>query len=195
MPTYRYLEETHKYFADYPDGRTEEYIGVTALLDYHGLINEYAKQQYAALRGTRTHEAGRYLFEKRLDWSTVDPVIEPYCRSLDLWIKATGFVAEACEVRIFNDHLKLAGTYDVKGYMPNGSRWLLDEKTGIWQRSHEIQTALYLILEGGYRRRGSLHLRKSGKIAHIEPHDDENDIAYAHSLINVRHLKESINGK
>lgn len=195
MPTYRYLEETHQYFADYPDGRTEEYIGVTALLDYHGLVSEYSKNREAALRGTRAHEACRYLAEKRLDWTSVDPQIEGYVKSLEQWIALTGFVTEGCEQQRFSDPLKLGGTFDWKGHTPTGAKYLIDWKCGVSQPWHRIQTALYMILEGEYRRRASLYLRRNGKIAHIKLHDDENDILYAHSLITVRHLKESINGK
>lgn len=192
MPTFRYDPEKHEYFADHPDGRSEKYISVTGLLDYHGLISDFSKDKDAALRGSMAHIAARYLFENRLDWASVDARILPYLHSLDQWIKLTGFVAEACEVQIFNEQLKLAGTYDVKGYMPDESRWLLDLKTGVRERWHESQTALYLILEGGYRRRGSLYLRKSGKTANFKEHDDPNDASMAISLLNVYHLKESL---
>ena len=190
MPTFRYIEESHEYWADYPDGHSEKYISVTGLIDYHGLINEYSKQRDAALRGSLAHLAAQYIFENRLDDNSVDEAIAGYCESLRAWIRITGFVAEACEVRIFNEHLKLAGTYDVKGYMPDGTRYLLDLKTGIACRWHAWQTAGYLVLEGGYRHRGSLYLRRSGRIANFTAHEGQADEANFISMLNVYRLKE-----
>jgi hypothetical protein len=193
IPTFRYDAEKHEYWADHENGRSEQYVGVTGLIDYHGLISEYSKNQQAALRGQYAHLAGRYRFEDRLDWGLLDDQIRGYIQSLDLWIKLTGYVSEACEVQIFNEQLKLAGTYDNKGHMPDGARILLDLKSGVRERWHELQTSLYLLLEGGYRRRGSLYLRRSGKIARFHEHTNPSDEAMAISMLNVYRLKKEMN--
>ena len=192
MPSYRYLGDLHEYWVDFEDGHTEQYISATQLLDYHGLISEYGKNKEAALRGNMVHLASRYRFENRLDWASIDERILGYVQSLDLWVKATGFVAEDCEVRIWNDHLKLAGTYDVKGCMPDGGKFLIDLKSGVKEEWHRYQVALYLILEGGYRRRGCLYLKEDGDMAEFVSHDDPMDMVNAISLLNVLRIHEKL---
>jgi len=136
------------------------------------------------------HLAAQYMFQSRLDWSTVDQELFGYCKSLDQWIKLTGFVAEATEVRLWHPLLKFCGTYDVKGFMPDGTRWLIDIKTGLVARWHHYQTGAYLILEGGYRRRGSLYLRKSGKMARFKEHNNPADEGDFLALLRTYQLKE-----
>jgi hypothetical protein len=193
-PEFVYTDATHEYKLVWADGREEILPSVTFIIDYFGFINDFSKQQYAALRGTMAHLAAQYIFFNRLDWSTVDPSILGYCNSLVLWLKLTGFVAEAVEQRLWHPLLKFAGSYDVKGYMPDGSRWIIDLKSGVVAKWHFYQTSAYLILEGGYRRRGSLYLRKSGKIAKFKEHEDPRDEGKFLSMLTIyqEHIAEGI---
>jgi hypothetical protein len=190
VPTFHYNDELHEYSLIHDSGRIEILPSVTRIIEYHGFINEYSKNQDAALRGSMAHLAAQYIFQQRLDWGTVDPTLLGYCQSLELWIKATGFVGVNVECRLYHSTLKFAGTYDVKGHMPDGSWWIIDLKTGVAARWHEWQTSAYLILDGGYARRGSLYLRRSGKIANFKEHDDPKDEERFISLLNVMRMKE-----
>ncbi len=192
MPTFRYDEATHQYSLLHESGRVEILPSVTQIIDSAGLINEFSKQEFAAHRGLRAHEAARYIFEGRLDWSSVDNRIEGYCRSLEQWIKITGFVAERCEARLYHPELLFAGSFDVCGYMPDGASFILDLKTSLPAEWHPIQLGGYLILLGGYRRRGGLYLKRDGEIAQFESYDDPMDMINFISLLNVWRLREKL---
>jgi hypothetical protein len=92
-------------------------------------------------------------------------------------------------VRLWHPELRFAGSFDVVGHMPDGSRYVADLKTGVSSRWHGIQLAGYSILLGGYQRRGGLYLRKSGKIANFKEYDDPMDEMYFVSLLNCYRLK------
>lgn len=192
MPTFNYDETKHEYSLLHESGRVEVLPSVTQIIDHFGLISEFSKNEEAALRGSYAHKAAEYFLEDRLDWSGLDPALAPYIASLAQWQLHTGFTVEACEVRLYHPALKFAGTYDAKGFLPNHSRLLIDFKTGSAERWHEWQTAGYLILEGDYRRRGSLYLQKDGSMARFKEHDDESDIVNFISMLNVYRLQESM---
>jgi hypothetical protein len=191
-PEFVYTDATHEYRLVWADGREEILPSVTQVIDAAGLVNEFSKQEYAALRGSRAHEAGKYLFEQRLDWTSVDERILGYVQSLDKWIKLTGFVAERCEVRLYHPILKFAGSFDCIGHLPDGSRVIADLKTGTPDGWHGVQLAGYMILLGGYRRRGGLYLQKDGDIAKWKEYEDPMDESNFISLLNVYRLKKEM---
>lgn len=186
-PEFRFVEATHKYFLG-----NLELPSVTGILDSHGLISPFAKNERAALRGSKAHIACRYLMEKRLDWSTVGMMILPYVISCDRWLQESAFEVEACEVMLYHKLLLFAGTYDFKGKHAKRGRGLLDLKTGeTCEISHPIQTSGYEILEGGHFFRGCLHLQKNGSRAKFIPHRQSSDRANFMSCLNVFRLKEA----
>jgi len=189
-PEFQFREEDHTYWLRYPGGRSVRLPGCTEIIDAHGFIPDYAKQEFAALRGSYVHEAAHYLFERRLDWATVDESLKGYLASLELWMRITGFVPEACEVMLYHPMLLFAGTYDVKGTMPNGSKWLIDLKSSNPAWWHGVQLAAYLLLEGGYRRRAGLYLQQDGRLARMREYRDETDTVNFISMLNVYRLQE-----
>ena len=164
--------------------------GVTEIIDYFGFIPEFSKDEERAEEGQVIHEAAKYLFQKRLDWKSVDSAVLGYLVSLDLWLKATGFLAEECEQALYHLVLLFAGTVDCKGRLPNNSRWIIDIKSGAAARWHKWQTAGYRILSREYRRRGALYLQKDGSMARFKEHDEETDAAEFISMRNVFRIKE-----
>lgn len=185
MDEFRFDPEKHEYWL----GR-RKLPSVTQIIDYHGLVSDFAKNEERAQEGAYAHEACRYLFESRLDWASVDDRIRGHCESLLRFIEITGFKAEACEVRKYHSFLLFAGSFDVIGTMPDGSRLLIDLKTGAEEPWHKYQTAGYMILEGGYRRRGCLYLQKGGAVARFDEHTDQTDEMNFISLLNVYRIKE-----
>ena len=163
---------------------------VTEIIDSHGLINEFSKQEFAALRGSMVHLAARYFLEGRLDFASLDDRIVPYIQSLQQWVMLTGFVATECEARRYHPLLKFAGTMDCVGVLPNNSTFILDLKSGVPERWHGLQLAAYLILYGGYRRRGGLYLQKDGSMAEFREYDDPADAANFISCLNCYRLRE-----
>lgn len=165
---------------------------VTEIIGSHGLISEFAKNDEAALRGVMAHLACRYLLEGRLDWSTVGMLVLPYVVSLNKWLELTGFKAEVCEAMGYHPLLMVAGTCDVIGVHPKLGRCLFDLKTGQtcagW---HHLQTAGYQIIQGGYYKRGCLHLQRDGSIARFYPHRSSLDRAKFMACKTVYDLKEA----
>lgn len=185
MSELRFESATHQYFLG-----DLELPSVTRIIESHGLISSYAKDEAAALRGQLAHLACRYLFENRLDWSTVSIDIMGYVLSLALWLEWSGFKAEACEEILWHPTLWYAGTLDVRGIHPSYGKLLIDLKSGSPENWHKYQTCFYEMMVPGYHKRGALYLKKSGKIARFIPHDDYTDKANAISLVNVYRIKE-----
>jgi hypothetical protein len=185
----RFVPETHEYFLG-----SVKLPSVTGILDGVGLISSFSKNEDAALRGIYVHLAARYLLEKRLDWGTLGPLVMGYVVSLDRWIEQTHFELEACEVSVYHALLLFAGTYDFKGFLPGYGDCLFDIKTSAACASwHHLQTAGYLLAEGGYRKRGCLHLQGDGTIARFHEHQSNAaDRANFVSCLNVYRLKEAV---
>jgi len=195
VATLRFEELAHEYYLDdtYTGGCSLKLPGVTSVIDHFGLISDYGKQQWAALRGTYIHEAAHYLFENRLDWSTIDAAIRGYLVSLQLWVLLTGFFPEQCEFRLWHEVLLFAGTIDVKGHTREGSRFIIDLKSGVQEKWHEYQTGGYLLLHGGFLRRGCLYLQQDGSIARFREHKDYADVSRFVSMLNTYRLQEEAN--
>lgn len=179
------LDAEHRYWLG-----EQRLPGVTEIIDYHGFIPDFSKDEERAEEGQVTHEAAALLFQKRLDWLSVDAVILGFVTSLNLWITATDFCAEATELTLHDSALLFAGSLDVDGHTPKGSRWIIDLKTGQPARWHKWQTAGYRILLGEYRRRGALYLQKDGRMARFKEHTEETDEAEFISMRNVFRMKE-----
>lgn len=187
VPQLRFDEVKHEYWLGPIQLPT-----VTGILDRVGLVSPFAKNADAAKRGQHVHTAGRYLLEKRLDWSTVGMNIMGYVVSLDRWIEATRFEVEACEVMVYHRFLMFAGTFDLKGYLPKYGKCLFDMKTGQHERWHCEQTAGYELANGGHSKRGCLHLQKNGSMAKFVEHRDRSDRAMFVSCLNVYRRLEAL---
>lgn len=169
----------------------ERLPSVTQVIDRVGLIPSSQKNSDAAHRGKMVHLAARYLFEHRLDWSSVASPIAGYVCSLDKWISATGFSARECEGRGWHRVHRYAGQWDVVGKMEYGEV-LIDIKTGAPAKWHGLQTAAYVEITGRALKRGSLYLQQDGSIAKFVAHKDEADFARFLACLTVyRMLEES----
>jgi len=191
MPSLRFDEPAHEYYLDHDSGRSEKLPSVTEIIDHFGLINAYSKNKEAAIRGQYIHKAAEFLFEHRLNWSSLDERILGYIQSLEKWITLTGFVAERCEVQLYHPELLYAGTFDVTGHMPNGSTFICDIKSGEPQPWHGIQLAAYLLMLGGYRKRGGIYLRANGAVAKFKEYRARDDAMNFVSMLNVYRLQQT----
>ena len=180
------LDPEHHYFLG-----ERRLPGVTEILDAHGLISPFAKQERARLRGSLAHLACRYLMERRLDWSTIGMDVVPYVVSCDRWLEETRFEVEACEVMDYHRELLYAGTYDFRGLHPKLGPMLLDLKSGVPEGWHPWQLAGYAGIAGLHLYRGGLYLQKDGSRARFVPYRDRMDWPKFCAALTVYRMKEA----
>lgn len=117
-----------------------DYPSVTSVLPAFPWGNDEARE-----RGTLVHQACYYLNHNALDWSSVDPRIEPYIRAYDLLLKETKFKPDLSELTVISERYGTAGTLDVTGVLGK-DHIIADIKTGEYTQiepSWEVQLAAY----------------------------------------------------
>lgn len=143
-------------------------ISVTQALTEAGLIDARWFNEDAALRGTYVHQAILLDHEGDLEEESLDPVLGPYFKAYRKFRSETGFVVEACEERLFDELLGVAGTLDLRGRFGSSpdSRLIniVDIKTGTVPSHVGYQTAGYVRLSpvGQAYARWCLNLRADG---------------------------------
>ncbi len=104
-------------------------VSVTQVLDRYMDFDgvPLAALEGARLRGQMVHEACNLLVRDELDWSSLDPLLEPYIRGAQRFLEESGIVVIASEERVYSETLGVAGTLDILGEMRR-RRWLIDWK-------------------------------------------------------------------
>lgn len=94
--------------------------------------------------GTALHADAHAFDDDDLDWSTVDPRVEPYLRAWATFREHTGLVPTTRERRVYHPTFDYAGTLDGIFRHPTGRFVLVDVKTGDPDDSGcQYQTAAY----------------------------------------------------
>lgn len=117
---------------------------VTQILAERGMYDTRWFTEASRKRGTDVHTAIHLLAEDDLDWSTVDPQIEPYVRAYERFVNETRLERFAWELALYHPEKRYAGTLDLLAWMhdePNLT--LFDFKTGPYSVIHDVQIALY----------------------------------------------------
>lgn len=95
--------------------------------------------------GHALHADAHAFDDDDLDWTTVDPRVEPYLRAWVTFRENTGLVPTVRERRVYHPVYGYAGTLDGIFALPAGRRALVDIKTGDPDDSGcAYQTAAYL---------------------------------------------------
>jgi hypothetical protein len=128
------------------DGRA--LVSVTSALTEAGLIDARWFTEEAAIRGTAIHAAIARLHAGSLDVTALSPVLQPYVAAYQRFLRESGFTAEASEEQVADVDLGAAGTLDLRGHLPRGTRAskavdLIDVKTGAVPLWVGYQTAAY----------------------------------------------------
>lgn len=121
----------------------------------------------ARIFGTHVDQACTLLVQGQLDWRTLHENLRPYVNGAAAFLRETGFVVTACQLRVGSGRLRVAGTLDLIGVWKR-AEWILD-----WKATHALshtvgpQTAAYDYLYreargGRARRRGCVHLTSAG---------------------------------
>lgn len=166
--------------------------GVTGLILAGNLIDQSTLQYFneeAKWRGTRVHKA---CMDIDLQAFSGEALVEdaPYIESYLQWRAMARMRWTRIEEPRYSRRYRFAGIADRIGYDRRGLPIVLDLKTGVVQKWHRIQLALYDLLNDdlpwGIRRRVTLYLQKDGSCA--KAHEHSNKIDYVESL---RLLKEA----
>ena len=78
----------------------------------NAILPQWQADQWAMDRGTATHHGCRLLDEGRLDWSSVDPEIEPRIRAWQKFRREFPSEVIANEQRVFSAQHRFAGAVD-----------------------------------------------------------------------------------
>lgn len=186
MSEFRFEEETHSYWLG-----SRRIPSVTQALNDAGLISDFAKDEWAASKGTVVHKCCALLAQGKLDFGSVDERILGYVLSYQKFLEHTEWIARAVEMQDYDRDLCYAGTFDVDFE----SGWLFDLKSGAPAKWHSIQTSAYGRLcqtLGDQRHRGTLYLQSDGSMPKLVEHKDRNDWRVFVACLTLWHFK---NGK
>jgi hypothetical protein len=133
-------EENHQYFIG-----KKRIPGVSEILQKVGLTKDWTGiDPFYAERGKAVHLAIQYFLEKRLDETSLDPIIVPYFEGFKKYAKENAIIHPRCEVRgAFQN--EFCGTIDC----------ITDNEIIDWKcsKSHdkvaELQGEAYKWIEGG----------------------------------------------
>jgi hypothetical protein len=130
--------------------------------------------EYAA-RGTAIHIGCRYLVEGVWEPEGTHPLILPYIRGFELFLKDTGFKVLLIEQVVAHHDRQVAGTLDYYGVMKAGPV-VLDVKSGSTVApQHHLQVALYraLLESMGVKAKGTyiVQLKDDGGYTLVEGKD------------------------
>lgn len=167
-------------------------VSVTQVLDrymdFEGV--PLAALEGARVRGQLVHEAANLLVRGELDWTSLDPQLEPYIRGAQRFLDESGIVVISSEERVYSETLGVAGTLDIIGEMRR-RRWLIDWKaTAAFPVTVGPQTAGYDRLrrdqKGGHEHRRACVLLKPNdyKLYVLE---DRRDLNTFISAVNCYH--------
>lgn len=164
QPVLEFDEATHRYFVD-----GCEFHSITTVIDALGLVDFSAIPQsdleFYKARGTALHQAAWFSDDGDLNEETIDPVVRP---RLDAWQKFRRdlpFEIVASEERRFDRAYGYAGTPDRLVKFRDGSRGVIELKSGPLQPAVAIQLAAQCNLfevQGGRLKRYAVHLRSDG---------------------------------
>lgn len=149
--------------------------------------------QAAADRGTALHEATALLDQENLDLESVDPAIQGYLLSYQLWREST---EDWCILQIEQwkiadcAGMKYGMTVDRQFMAPGGARWIIDLKTSAKRQDWwALQTAAYD--EKQDKRRGVIHCFKDGKTAQLIEYTEDTDYSVWEACLKLEHWKRS----
>lgn len=168
---------------------------VTTILQELGLYPDYPEDPRYRLRGSAVHAAAKLFLEGRFDRERSGPGLRGYMQSLDGFLAGSGFEPELLEHLIWSESWRFAGTFDLHGKL-QGSKTLIDLKTGPPPKAARLQTAAYVLAAKESQglettRRFTVQLYPDGRPGRPEEHGDTaRDIRNFLSAASTWHLRE-----
>lgn len=140
--------------------------GITEVLKENSLLPYYPHNPEALRRGRLVHKACHALNENDLEMSNVPDDIFPYVMAFEKFKKQTGFTPLLTEKKLFHPTFMYAGTPDMDGIMPDGTKTLVEIKTGAIIPAVALQLAAQeMLLADGPRVRMALQLKDDAKFS------------------------------
>lgn len=141
--------------------------------------------------GHALHADAHALDDDDLDWSTVDPRVEPYLRAWATYRQNSGVVPVTRERRLFHVELRYCGTMDGIFLSPEGRHVLIDIKTGDPEdAAGQFQTAAYALAWCAEHPGEVIHERCCVRLTperavpyRVEPYDDWKDEARWRAIV------------
>jgi hypothetical protein len=182
--------ERHLYFLD---GRLLP--SVTDILKEAGLLVYPGTNEYQKQRGSYVHKATELIDIGMLHWEGLDRALRPYCDGYVRFLGETGFEPLMTERSLYHPGLLYAGTIDRIGVL-EGSRVIVDIKTGVPHPATEIQLAAYSELARPHvpvDRCLALYLRPDGSYSLVEARDEARSFnVFVAALSIVRWRRENL---
>jgi hypothetical protein len=170
----------------------EVFPSVTQVLSDLGFYGDAAQYftGYKRDLGSFTHKAIELYLSEDLDESALDPAILPRLNAWRKFEQDTGYVSSGCEIVMWSESYRFAGTLDHKGIL-NGKQVIIDVKTGVLLPATGIQLGGYEILDGtpGLKRYG-LQLKDDGSYA-LKEYKDRTDRQVFQAALSVWWWKQS----
>jgi hypothetical protein len=135
--SFRFDPEKHEYWLD--DRRMES---VTEILGDAGLTDYRFSHEWYMTRGKYIHTASEMIDRNTLDWTTLDPVLVPYCEAYRSFVEDCRPVVAVSEKPLYHATHLFAGTPDRVVKM-NGRMVIMDIKTGLPVAANWLQVAAY----------------------------------------------------
>ncbi len=184
MPEEVKLNEAKTHYV-FPDA---EVIRVTKVLEQYQEFSMVPAEdmEFGARRGTAVHY-GTMLIDgaipgEAVDYSKVEPEIEPYLRAYERMKSDTGYIVQRVERIVRSRKHGVAGRLDREGIM-EGAEDILDIKTRRQSPFDPLQLAMYAqasveTFGGAYgdRQRHSVHLTADGNYTVCRWENDERDL-------------------
>ena len=188
---FRFEPKAHKYFLG-----SIELPGITWVLKDNGFLTEHSYDPDSLRRGKLVHLLCQYLDENDLDWGQVPDELMGYVIAWERFIKQTGFRPLAIEKPRYHPLFMFAGTPDRDGIFPDGTKALIEIKTGKVTAAAALQMAAQELLIGEPRRRMAIELSPNGlwKPSAFHNHQDKNMFLSALSISNWR-IKHGLTSK
>ena len=162
----------------------------------------------AQARGRRVHAAAHFLAEGDLFWPDVLDEDQGYVESAAQYLESLGTRERTCEVRVWHEQYKYAGTFDVLVWpsTPGGIWTLGDFKTGnpADACSHlqlaGYEAALRSMFDSYFPRtapleRVSIGLKKDGGFPALERYTDAQDFPKFLAALTILNEQKAIRGK
>ncbi len=169
---------------------------VTQVLTVAGLLDPRWYTEESKARGKAVHAACHYIDEGDLDWSTVHPLVVPYVRAYEKFVKDTGFKPKLIEKAVCNETYFFAGTLDRFGFLQDDDCGdLIDIKSGASEPWHSIQMAGYGLCLPHMPRRRALYLKKDGSYKLGAIYTNPQDAGVFLSALTIANWKRLHGGK
>jgi len=163
------------------------------LLELDGIPHDVLEA--ARVFGTHVHEAVNLMVRCQLDWSRLDPYLLPCVNGAKNFLKDTGFIVLASELRVCSPKLRCAGTLDLDGILNEWPSVIDWKSTTVVPPTVGPQTSAYEQMrreQSGGRKRKRFCVQLGGQFPRgykLHELKDPSDYNIFVSALNIHHWR------